>query len=117
VRVHFSPLGVSADTILVRQAQQFAAGLTVVTDDREVVRRAEAAGAVVLGCEEFYREAELAVSLHGAGDGGEALDLEEEELERRLDTRKKGNSRRLSRRERERERRLESAGSRGGKRR
>ncbi|MBN2231212.1 MAG: NYN domain-containing protein [Deltaproteobacteria bacterium] len=117
VRVHFSPLGVSADTVLVRQARQFGSGLTVVTDDREVARQAESAGAVVLGSEEFYHEAELAVSMYGGGDVPGAADPEAEAVERRLDTRKKGNPRRLSRREREHERRLESAGSRRGGRR
>lgn len=53
VRAVFTAPGEKADPVLVAEAQRRQGRCVVVTDDREVRRACDEAGAVVLGCEEF----------------------------------------------------------------
>lgn len=55
VRAVFSEPGEKADPVLVAEARRRQGRCVVVTDDREVRRGCDEAGAVTLGCEEFDR--------------------------------------------------------------
>jgi predicted RNA-binding protein with PIN domain len=106
VEVIFSPLGRTADQLLVEMAARYGSGLTVVTSDREVAAACERSGAVTLASAEFWQRLLLAVMGEDeaddeeAGRGGPASG-------RHL-TRKKGNPKKRGRKERRRSRRLDS---------
>ena len=104
VEVIFSQLGRNADQLLVEMARRYGSGLTVVTEDREVILSCERFGAVTLASGEFWQRLLLVVM-------GEDEGLEEEGVRsgggRHL-TRKKGNPKKRGRKERRRSRRLDS---------
>jgi len=104
VEVIFSPLGRTADQLLVELAGRFGSGLTVVTSDREVRNACESSGAVTLASAEFWQR--LLAVVMGADEGAD-----EETAGRssgRHLTRKKGNPKKRGRKERRRGRRLDS---------
>ncbi len=104
VEVIFSPLGRSADQVLVEMAGRYGSGLTVVTSDREVREGCESSAAVTLAAAEFWQR--LLLTVMGEDDTAE------EEAASRLSgrhlTRKRGNPKKRGRKERRRNRRLDS---------
>ncbi len=103
VNIVFSPLGKSADRILIEMARRYGSGLTVVTSDREVAEGAGKSGAVALESGEFCQRLLMVL---GGDDGLD--DDEPVTKQRRHVTEKKGNPRKLSKKERQRNRRLRS---------
>ncbi len=76
VRAVFTDPGEKADPVLVAEARRRQGRCVVVTDDREVRRGCEEAGAVVLGCEEFeafVRRARVADRGCARAPGGEKV--------------------------------------------
>ncbi len=106
VKVVFSPLGLKADQVLLRLAEKYGAGLTVVTDDSELRHRVQRHHAVTLGSLEFYGQ--VMTALMASEKGLEPADDEPAEHRQGKSTKKKGNPRRLSRKERQKARRMKS---------
>jgi predicted RNA-binding protein with PIN domain len=92
VRVLFSSACERADQVLARLAAQ---GGAVVSNDREVRRAAERAGAIPISTDDFLRRVAMARPI---ASGTETLDNDEEEEPPRRP--KKGNPRRLSKKDR-----------------
>ncbi len=103
VEIIYSPLGKRADEILLRLGEKYRSGLTVVTDDRELRRRLAGCQVACLDSREFYDQVMQAVL---AGEKG--VDEEDELVERRFSTRKKGNPKKPPRKERQKKKRLKA---------
>jgi uncharacterized protein len=101
VRVLFSSARERADQVLGRLAAQ---GGAVVSNDREVRRAAEQAGAISISTDDFLARVTL---VHPMAPHAEAIDKDEEEPSRRP---KKGNPRRLSKKDRAASRALNRLG-------
>ncbi len=107
VKIVFSPLGLKADQVLLRLAEKYGAGLTVVTDDSELRYKVQQHHAAIIGSLEFYDQVMAALMASEKG-----LDPADDELAEprqvKKATKKKGNPRRLSRKERQKARRIKS---------
>lgn len=111
VKVVFSRRGETADEAIVRRLAGAGGGWIVVTSDKELERSALKAGAEVVGSEEFASRVLEALASSGEVDGEvdgevEAEEVEAEDEEPTLSTRKRGNPRKASRRARQRSSRL-----------
>ncbi|MEA2109555.1 MAG: NYN domain-containing protein [Pseudomonadota bacterium] len=106
VKIIFSPLGMKADLVLLRLAEKYGSGLTVVTDDGDLRHKVQRYNAVTIGALEFYDQMMVAVIAGEKGLTGEDDDLAERRQDR--STKKKGNPRRLSRKERQKAKRIKS---------
>ncbi|NKE70072.1 NYN domain-containing protein [Candidatus Manganitrophus noduliformans] len=102
IEVIFSGYGESADDVIVRMAEDFREGCTVVSSDRAVRDQAQRSGAVALYSGEF--ETRLHAALHQEGTPPTEKPLDETEPPRPAE--KKGNPRKLSKTERRRQGRL-----------
>ena len=91
IRVVYSRIGQTADDIIARMARRMGNQALVVTSDRELGRRVEAAGATAVDSLEFEARLEAAFQMQVFGAAPE-----EEEREVTLSTKKKGPSRRVS---------------------
>ncbi len=91
---------------MLRLAEKYGAGLTVVTDDSELRHRVQRHHAVTLGSLEFYGQ--VMTALMASEKGLEPADDEPAEHRQGKSTKKKGNPRRLSRKERQKARRMKS---------
>ena len=96
VRVVFSSARETADRVLARMAQ---GGGAVVSNDREVRRAAQRAGAIAIGADDFLTRLERLSRASDAGDRPEG-DKEEDDDGRAGRDPKKGNPRRLSKKRR-----------------
>ncbi len=103
LEIIYSPLGVRADEVLCRLGEKYRSGLTVVTDDRELRRRLERLQVICLDSQEFYSQV-----MQAALAAEKGLEEDDELVERRLSTQKKGNPKKLSRKERQKHKRLKS---------
>lgn len=90
----------SADQVIISMARHQGAGLTVITDDRELARACRAAGAEVIGSGEFGQRL-MQVAYAGADAG-----TDDDDAGWDFTTKKKGPSRRLPKSQRRRQRRL-----------
>jgi uncharacterized protein len=102
VQVVYTSQGESADNAIARRAKKLKEAAIIITDDRELIRRCEAVGAVSFGCLPFIQKVELAeiALLKGAS----IADLEQDD---QPVSRKKGNPRRTKKKNRARDRRLD----------
>jgi hypothetical protein len=99
IGIMFSRGGETADAVIGRMARQEGETALVVSSDQAVVRRAQACGAAVIESAEFEARMAMAAAL----EAGEPAD--ENQQERRVSTRKKGEGRRLPKRLRQNQRR------------
>lgn len=106
VKIVFSPLGMKADLVLLRLAEKYGSGLTVVTDDSDLRHKVQRHHAVTIGSLEFYDQLMAAFMAREKGLAGEEDALAERRQNR--STKKKGNPRRLSRKERQKAKRIKS---------
>ncbi|MBU1713104.1 MAG: NYN domain-containing protein [Proteobacteria bacterium] len=90
IEVRFSRCPVSADTVIKELAADYREKALIVSSDMDVVRFAEAKGAATISSPLFENKIRMASSYDGAETENE------EEGERRTDTKKKGPGRRLS---------------------
>jgi len=98
VTVIFSSARESADRVLAAMARQ---GGAVVSNDREVRRAAESAGAVVVTADQFLQRLDRARSAApGPAPEGPALEGKDEDDDARPPGPRKGNPRRLSKKDR-----------------
>lgn len=102
IEVIFSGYGESADDVIVRMAEEFREGCTVVSSDRAVQDQVRRSGGVALYSGEFEARLRAALQQEGAPPPKEAL----EEAEPPRPTEKKGNPHKLSKTERRRRGRL-----------
>lgn len=100
VKVVYTSQGESADSAIARRAQKLKEAAVIITDDRELIRRCETAGALAFGCASFLKKVELAelAILKGA----DISDLEDDFPA----PGKKGNPRKVKKKQRARDRRL-----------
>ncbi|MDP3285390.1 MAG: NYN domain-containing protein [Desulfobacterales bacterium] len=91
IEVRFSRRSDSADTVIKELASGYREKALIVSSDMDVVRFAEAKGAATISSPLFENKIRAASYFDGAG-----TEDEEEEAERRTDTKKKGPGRRLS---------------------
>jgi hypothetical protein len=96
VRIVFSSARETADRVLARMAQ---GGVAVVSNDREVKRAAQRAGAIAIGADDFLTRLERLSRTSDAVDEPEGA-KEEEDEDRATGAPKKGNPRRLSKKRR-----------------
>ncbi len=96
----YSRLGEKADQVIERLVGRWAGSCVVITSDRALAESVEAAGAVVMGSEEFAQRLRMVEYLEVKG--GEV----EEAPQGPIHTRKKGNPRKKSKKERARARSL-----------
>ncbi len=106
IKIVFSPLGMKADLVLLRLAEKYGSGLTVVTDDGELRHKVQRHHAVTIGSLEFYDQMMTALMAKEKGLTGEDEDLDDRRQTK--STKKKGNPRRLSRKERRKAKRIKS---------
>ena len=106
IKIVFSPLGMKADLVLLRLAEKYGSGLTVVTDDGELRHKVQRHHAVTIGSLEFYDQMMVALMAKEKGLTGEDEDLDDRRQTK--STKKKGNPRRLSRKERRKAKRIKS---------
>ncbi|NIA19216.1 MAG: hypothetical protein GWP07_02125, partial [Xanthomonadaceae bacterium] len=106
IKIIFSPLGMKADLVLLRLAEKYGSGLTVVTDDGDLRYKVQRHHAVTIGSLEFYDQIMTALMAKEKGLIGEDDGLAERRQDR--STKKKGNPRRLSRKERQKAKRIKS---------
>jgi predicted RNA-binding protein with PIN domain len=99
IKVIYSKIGERADEVIKRMVQN-GEGSTVVTSDREVAGFASRHGAVVISSGEFEESLMLAEISMFKGE------TEEDDFERDITTKKKGNPRRLPKGERKKLQRL-----------
>ncbi|MGQ0666878.1 MAG: NYN domain-containing protein [Nitrospiraceae bacterium] len=102
LQIVYSKRGERADQVIQRLARQFGTDCAVVSSDHEVMRSAQAAGAFVLGAQEFSLK--LGTVPGGSAVMHKELDTEDESPPR--DPKKKGNPRKLPKSQRQRTRQL-----------
>jgi predicted RNA-binding protein with PIN domain len=103
VQVIYSKRGERADQVIERLAQQYGAECAVVTSDHEVIRAAQAQGALIMRAPEFAHK------LHASSSSGSPMpykELAEDEDVPRRGPDKKGNPRKLPKALRRRSRQL-----------
>jgi uncharacterized protein len=101
INVIFSPVGRTADEVIIRLAAEKGARAVVVTSDKPLAATVERYGAVVMDSLEFENRLELACTLGFKDDS-----LEEEDSVPTFSTRKKGPSKRRPRTQRMKNKRL-----------
>lgn len=107
IKVVYSRMGEKADLVIKRMVER-GDGSTIVTSDREVAIFASRHGAVVISSGEFGESLMLAASETSKADEISMMkdETDEDNFEKSLTTKKKGNPRRLSRIQRKKVQRL-----------
>lgn len=104
VQVIYSKRGEKADQVIERLAQEYGAACAVVTSDHEVIRAAQAQGALIMKAPEFAQKLQVKASSQGPMPHKElAID---DDLAPRRGPEKKGNPRKLPKALRRRGRQL-----------
>jgi uncharacterized protein len=104
VQVIYSKRGERADQVIERLAQQYGAECSVVTSDHEVIRAAQAQGALIMRAPEFAHKLQAVPSSSGSPMPYKELAVDEDMSRRGPD--KKGNPRKLPKALRRRSRQL-----------
>ena len=104
VEVIYSKRGEKADQVIERLAQEYGSECAVVTSDHEVIRAAQAQGALIIKAPEFYQKLR-AESFSGGSIPHKELAVDDDALSRRGPD-KKGNPRKLPKALRRRSRQL-----------
>ncbi|MBI4378588.1 MAG: NYN domain-containing protein [Nitrospinae bacterium] len=99
IKVIYSKIGEKADDVIKKMVEN-EEGFTVITSDRDVAAFASRQGAIVISSKDFGESLMMAEILILKNE------KEEEDVEKDLSTKKKGNPRRLSKMERKRLQRL-----------
>lgn len=94
VQVIYSKRGERADQVIERLAQEYGAECAVVTSDHEVIRAAQAQGALIMRAPEFAQKLRTESSPPGTAIPHKELAIDEDALPRRGPD-KKGNPRKL----------------------
>ena len=101
IKVIFSKRGEKADQVICRMVSREGTRFIVVTSDRAVKEKAMSEGAVAVSSEEFDQLLMMASYAEGESN------MNDEDYEPTLSTKKKGNPRRLSKAERKKKKKLE----------
>lgn len=105
VQVIYSKRGERADQVIVRLAQEYGTDCAVVTSDQEVIRAAQAQGALIMRAPEFACKLQAQCSSEGPMPYKE-LATDDEDISSRRGPEKKGNPRKLPKALRRRGRQL-----------
>lgn len=101
IKVIFSKRGEKADQVICRMVSREGTRFIVVTSDRAVQEKAMSEGAVAVSSEEFDQL--LMMASYSEGE----INMDDDDYEPTLSTKKKGNPRRLSKAERRKKKKLE----------
>jgi predicted RNA-binding protein with PIN domain len=104
VHVIYSKRGEKADQVIQRLAQEYGAACAVVTSDQEVIRAAQAQGALIMRAPEFARKLQAPFFSEGPMPHKELA--QDEDAPVRRGPEKKGNPRKLPKALRRRSRQL-----------
>ncbi|RMF95495.1 MAG: hypothetical protein D6734_05440 [Candidatus Schekmanbacteria bacterium] len=102
IDIYYSRDGEKADELICRMVSKGTKNYILVTSDNEIISRCERYGALSVKSEEFIQKMKEAAMY----DGFWTLDDEEDEVNIRKMTKKKGNPKRLSKKERQRRQRI-----------
>lgn len=106
IHVIYSRLGETADEVIKRLTEKNGSSCIVVTSDKDVANFAEIKGAAVITSAEFENKLRMTLYTFKKGIAKEEED-EDDELDRPITTKKRGNPRKLPRSERKRKKRLD----------
>ncbi len=95
IKVIFTSMGETADSYIKNIVKNHGDKYIVVTSDNEIKNFAIANGAVAVNSEDFIEKLEIAFYMDFKG-----VDIEDESYKRKIDTKKKGNPRKLPKKKR-----------------